>query len=286
MKGSGAEAPLISVIVPTFHSEGVLEGALRSLADQSCRSFEVVLSDGASRDGTLHLARSWGALLPALTVLSRPDRGVYDAINLAIDAARGEWLLVLGSDDRLHASDTLAQVAPVLRGSTAAMVYGDVRMMAANGHGIPPGGRYAGPMPMAKLMRANICQQAIFYRRSLFDGGRRFDPRLPVLADWAFNLRTAFRYPMQWVDLVVADYAATGISARGTDSLSAAPIAELIRSELLQRRTDKALWPLQRILLRQADNFRRRQRWRDMLRHLASYLVLVCTRRPILRRAR
>lgn len=274
-------SPLISVIVPTFNSQDFLARALQSLALQTWRDFEVVLRDGASGDGTVGLAESFAGRLPALHIESRVDRSVYDAINGGVAAARGQWCLVLGSDDCLHAADTLARAAASLQTSAASMVYGDVRMMADNGHRVPPGGRYAGAMPLARLLRANICQQAIFYRRTLFDelGGFRLD--LPVMADWDFNLRVAFRHPTQWLDQVISDYAATGMSARSEDSAAEAAIPELIRAELLARAADRSTWRLQRVLLRQADKFRRKRRWRALCRHVASYVYLLGCRLAI-----
>lgn len=274
-------SPLISVIVPTFNSQDFLARALQSLALQTWRDFEVVLRDGASGDGTVGLAESFAGRLPALHIESRVDRSVYDAINGGVAAARGQWCLVLGSDDCLHAADTLARAAASLQTSAASMVYGDVRMMADNGHRVPPGGRYAGAMPLARLLRANICQQAIFYRRTLFDelGGFRLD--LPVMADWDFNLRVAFRHPTQWLDQVISDYAATGMSARSEDPAAEAAIPELIRAELLARAADRSTWRLQRVLLRQADKFRRKRRWRALCRHVASYVYLLGCRLAI-----
>ena len=266
-----AGAPLISVIVPTFNSAALVGQALASLAAQTWRDFEVVVSDGASSDSTLAQVERYADGLPALTELSRPDRGVYDAINLGIAAARGHWCLVLGSDDCLHAPDTLARVASHLADTTAALVYGDVRMMADNGHRVPPGGRYAGAMPLPRLMRANICQQSIFYRRSVFDALGGFSLDFPLMADWEFNLRVAFEFPTQWMDLVVADYAATGMSAQRVDIDAEAAIPEMIRQQLLSRAAQRDMWPLQRVLLRQADGFRRRRQWRAMARHLFSY---------------
>jgi glycosyltransferase involved in cell wall biosynthesis len=267
--------PLISVVMPTYNSQAVLDGALQSLAAQTFRDFELVLSDGASHDGTVRLAELKLGSLPSGRILSRPDRGVYDAINLGIAAARGDWVLVLGSDDRLHAPDTLARAGDALRSSDAAIVYGDVRMMSVNGLGVPPGARYAGPMPLERLLRGNICQQAIFYRRKLFADLGGFKLNYSVMADWEFNVRAAFRVPMQWVDLVVADYAATGLSARRNDAAAAHDVPELIRSELLCRSDDRSLWPLHRVLLRQADVLRRHGHWRASLRQLGGYAMLV-----------
>lgn len=266
-----AAVPLISVIVPTYNCVALVEEALASLAGQTWRDFEVVVSDGNSPDGTAQKAAEFGSRLPQLTVLCRPDRGVYDAINLGVCAAKGTWCLVLGGDDRLHAPDTLARAAQQLADSRAALVYGDVRMMAPNGLSVPPGGRYAGPMSLHQLFRANICQQAIFYRRSVLDELGGFSLDFPVLADWELNLRLAIRRPIQWVDLVVTDYAATGMSARPIDPAAEQAMLDRVRELLLEHPRDRKLWPLHRVLLRHADVFRKRRQWRAMLRHLRTY---------------
>jgi len=263
--------PLISVIIPTLRSAELLPGALDSLAVQTCRDFEVVVCDGGSDDGTADIARGRAATLPALRVEAQPDAGIYDAINRGIGLARGEWVLVLGSDDRLHAADTLERAAAALRCSQADLVHGDVRMMAARRTGAIAGRRYAGPMPLVRLLRTNICQQAIFYRRSLFERLGGFETRYKVWADWAFNVRAAFAVPVQWIDLVVADYANTGLSARRRDILLREEFPEMIRREFEARAGDPTLKPAARHLLRQARKLLRRGRWREAVRQLETW---------------
>ncbi len=120
-----AQAPLVAVVVPTMNSAAVVAGALASLAQQHWRDFEVIVSDGGSDDGTLAVAQAFAGRLPALRIDSRPDRGVYDAINRGFALARAPWFLVLGSDDRLHAPATPEDSAPVLAAAAAdlLMVY-------------------------------------------------------------------------------------------------------------------------------------------------------------------
>ena len=267
-------SPLLSVLVPSFNSAALLPGLLESLAAQTWRGFELVLSDGGSNDGTPALVQAAAASLPAVQVDSRPDGGVYDAINRGWARCRGDWVLVLGSDDRLHASDTLARAADALQHSAAALVYGDVRMMAANTNGVPAGGRYAGPLALEGLVTSNICQQSIFYRRGLHAELGGFDLRYKLHADWDFNLRAAFRHPLQWIDLVVADYAATGMSAQRDDLAFSAAAPEWLRAELWRQRTNPALRPLRRRLLRQADALRRRGDWGGALRQVGTWLRL------------
>lgn len=277
---------LISVIVPTYNSEAVVGEAIRSLAEQSFRDFEVILSDGASSDQTVRMVEGLAASLPHLVVDSRPDTGVYDAINRGVRLSRGTWLLVLGSDDRLHSTSTLHQIAAFLHDAgPAKLVYGDVRMMGVNLCGVPPGGRYAGPLPITRMIETNICQQAIFYRRSLFDEMGGFDERYKLYADWDFNLRATFAGVTKWVDVVVSDYAATGMSAGGVDTLFMADMPELICRQLVQRPGQRELWPLQRRVRSLANKLRKRGLWRPALAWLCSYVYLLLRRIPMLIRA-
>jgi glycosyltransferase involved in cell wall biosynthesis len=276
---------MISVVVPTWNSEGALPQALQSLAEQTFRDFEVILSDGASVDGTLAVAERFKTALPQLHVDSRLDTGVYDAINRGVRLSCGTWFLVLGSDDCLHASTTLAAVADhLLAAGPAQMIYGDVRMMAANHSGVPSGGRFAGPLPLQRLFAANMCQQSVFYRRTLFETLGGFDERYRLYADWAFNIRAAFESSTQWIDVVVADYAATGMSANAVDRVFIDDMPELIRAEFMRRPHQRALWPLQRRVKHDANAFRKVGRWGLAFSYFGSYLRLLMQRLPALLR--
>lgn len=272
-------APRLALVIPTFDSAPVLAGALESAAVQTWRGFEVIVSDGASRDATLAIAESFRPRLPRLVVNSRPDTGVYDAINRGVRASTAEWFLVLGSDDRLHDPATLGALAAALDDPRRVppgvdIVHGDVRMMAANHHGVPAGGRYGGPASLARLLRENICQQAIVHRRRLFDTLGGFDLRYPVYADWHFNLRAAFHGDFVWLDLIVADYAATGLSGQRRDARFLAEMDGIVRAELQARPGDPRLRPARRELLRQADRLRRRGRWGEALGALRLWWTL------------
>jgi glycosyltransferase involved in cell wall biosynthesis len=278
-----ADRPLISVIVPTYRAAAVIDGAVASLAAQRFRDFEVVVSDGGSDDATLAIVEHHRTALPRLVVDSRRDTGIYDAINRGVAGSSGAWFLVLGADDRLHAPDTLARAASWLDAMPPAveLVHGDVRMMGPNLTGTPVGGRYAGPIDLARLQRANVCQQAVFYRRTLFDVLGGFDERFPLHADWAFNLRAAIRGPWRWIDLVVADYAATGASGARHDPAFQAARPWMLRDALLTDPGAPWLAGARTLLLRDANQARRQRRWRDAARLAVAWLQVAL--RPVRR---
>jgi len=75
-------------------------GSIRPLRNRKCFSqhygpFEHIVMDGGSTDGTLELLASY----PHLRVVSRPDQGLYDALNKGIALARGEIIAQLNTDD-------------------------------------------------------------------------------------------------------------------------------------------------------------------------------------------
>lgn len=199
-----AAVPLFSIIVPTFNVAPTLRCCLDSITTQTCSDYELVLIDGGSTDGTLDVARSYGSILGhRLLIHSGPDKGPYDAMNRGVSIATGAWVLFLGADDTLHATDTLTRVAAfIAENEPSDLVYGDVIMRSKSS-------RYAGAFDVDRLLfEQNICHQAIFYRRELFAGIGPYNLRYRLWADWDFNIR-CFSNPAvvtRYMDIVIANY--------------------------------------------------------------------------------
>ena len=68
-------------------------------------------------------------------------------------------------------------------------------------------------------LTSNICHQAIFYNRSFFAGGLRYNIKYRVCADFDMNLRWFLNkdYHWKWVPIVVAHYNSTGFSSHTVD---------------------------------------------------------------------
>ena len=99
-----------TVITATYNAAATLPRLLDSLAAQTCRDFELLVQDGASRDETLAILERHRTSLPALSVASEADSGIYDAWNRALARVRGEWVIFLGADDMLVDEGVLAAV--------------------------------------------------------------------------------------------------------------------------------------------------------------------------------
>ncbi|WP_103035911.1 glycosyltransferase [Castellaniella caeni] len=89
-----------SIVTATYNSANVLPRLIASLKDQTDQCFEWVVADGASTDGSLALLEAAKDILK-ISIDSRADFGVYDALNRAVRIAKGDYYLVVGADDQL-----------------------------------------------------------------------------------------------------------------------------------------------------------------------------------------
>jgi glycosyltransferase involved in cell wall biosynthesis len=207
--------PFFTIIIPAFQSSAAIKNAIRSVREQSFHDWEVLVLDGGSTDGTLEIAFSFTD--PRIVVHSAPDQGPYDAMNKGIDLASGVWLLFLGSDDVLTDQSVLQDMYGFLRNSRTSIMYGDARIQGgvswAKGEKV-----YGGKFTLYRLLRRNICHQAIFYKKSfLHQHQLRYNLTYPVSADWALNLRAWLIKPFQYCPRIISTFTAGGISSGGKD---------------------------------------------------------------------
>jgi glycosyltransferase involved in cell wall biosynthesis len=110
-KPSCTARPRFSVLVPTFNRAPLVIRALDSVAQQTCRDFEIIVVDDGSTDGTLASVLRWSAHREqGLKALWQRNAGVHTAYNLGVAVAQGELIVVLGSDDQLL-PDALSRLA-------------------------------------------------------------------------------------------------------------------------------------------------------------------------------
>jgi GT2 family glycosyltransferase len=90
------DRPLVSVIIPNWNGAHHLPDCLESLQHQTFREFEVIVADNGSTDGSLELlARDY----PGVRVLALGEnRGFAGACNAGMQAARGEFVVLLNND--------------------------------------------------------------------------------------------------------------------------------------------------------------------------------------------
>lgn len=92
----------ISVIIPIYNGEDYLYFSLGSCAKQTLRDVEFICVNNGSTDRSLEIAREFEAKDDRFVVIDMPGNGVSAARNAGLDAASGEFIMFLDSDDQFE----------------------------------------------------------------------------------------------------------------------------------------------------------------------------------------
>jgi glycosyltransferase involved in cell wall biosynthesis len=118
--------PTLSVVIPCLNGADVLGRQLDALADQEYPgTWEVVVADNGSSDGSAELAKGYEPRFPSLTVVdASARRGQAYARNTGVEAARGDALLFVDADDAV-APGYLTAMADALSRHDFVAAYGN-----------------------------------------------------------------------------------------------------------------------------------------------------------------
>ena len=100
-----------SIVIPVYNVEPYLIQCVESVAAQTCRDFEIILVDDGSPDGCPAVCDALAAGDSRIRVIHQENQGLSGARNTGIQAACGEYILFLDSDDLWADPDVLQTVA-------------------------------------------------------------------------------------------------------------------------------------------------------------------------------
>lgn len=96
------DLPLISVIVPVYRVEDYLDKCIRSIAEQTYSNLEILLVDDGSPDASGAICDRWAESDCRIRAIHQKNAGAGAARNRALDAADGDLIAFVDSDDYLH----------------------------------------------------------------------------------------------------------------------------------------------------------------------------------------
>lgn len=158
--------PLVSVVIPCYNQAKYLPGAVESVVQQTFQNFEIIIVSDGSPDDTQavfqHLAARWPQC--PMHFLQKPNGGLADARNAGIAIARGQYILPLDADDKLH-PEMLAKTVAVLESRPdTAIVYTDlIQFGAINGL------VQAAEFDIVKLYQNNQLNYCSLFRREVWE---------------------------------------------------------------------------------------------------------------------
>jgi glycosyltransferase involved in cell wall biosynthesis len=188
----------ISVIIPTFNRAHTLKRAIDSVLCQTYAPHEIIVIDDGSTDNTSELLTHY----QNLKVIKTENQGVSLARNLGIQAASGEWIAFLDSDDEWLPFKLQKQVAMIedrphlkLIHSDEMWIRKDVRVNPHKKHQKGGGDQY-----LPSLLMCMISPSAtIMQRETLFELGL-FDESYPCCEDYDLWLKFTSLYPVGFIN--------------------------------------------------------------------------------------
>lgn len=118
----------VTIITATYNSSKTLKETLDSLNAQTYQDIEYIVIDGASSDSTLDVLKNSATQIS--TLVSEPDKGIYDALNKGIELATGDIIGFLHSDDMFAYSNVIKEIVDKFQSTQCDAVYGDLEYVS------------------------------------------------------------------------------------------------------------------------------------------------------------
>lgn len=202
----------VSVITVCYNAENDIEKTIKSVMGQIDCDFEFILKDGGSTDQTNKIINKYCDLykqdIITIRHIVKKDSGIYDAMNQAVEYAKGEWIIFINAGDTFYNNFVLRDVFQKIYRDEISLLYGHVVY------------ELQGNMDLISCFNLDnldkeicYCHQAIFARRSLFKK-YIFNLEYKILADydWLLALKNDGKV-FQNINIIISKYPRDGISA-------------------------------------------------------------------------
>lgn len=174
----------ISVITVSYNACLYIEETIKSVIGQRYDSFEYIIVDGNSSDGTVNVIRNYQDKISQW--ISEPDKGIYNAMNKAVRMASGEYCIFMNAGDVFLDPLVLKQVSFFLEDGFDYLLGNEISIK--NGKIVdyvcaPP------KITTELLVRKSLSHQASFIKRKLLLE-YPYDEALRMVSDWKFCIQT------------------------------------------------------------------------------------------------
>ena len=170
--------PKLSVITINLNNKRGLDKTIKSVTNQTFADYEYIIIDGGSTDGSIEIINRFQNKLSYL--VSEPDKGIYNAMNKGIKAAKGEYCLFLNSGDTLINNKTLEKLFEY--NYTEDILFGDMYFNKTLQ-------KYPDHISFRYLINRSLGHGSTIVKRKLFTQYGFFDESLKIVADWEFFVR-------------------------------------------------------------------------------------------------
>lgn len=222
---------LVSVVMPAYNAAGTIDSAIASVLRQSWRELELLVVDDASSDATGEIVRGWAARDPRVRFLPQSrNGGVSRSRNIGVEAARGEWIAFLDSDDLWRSDKLEKQLALTERHPEAGLFFTGSGFITQDGMRCGHVLRVPESVDYRALLRQNVIScSSVLVRRELMK--RHPMENDAIHEDYAVWLRILREEPLAWaVDEPLLIYRVSASSKSGNKGKAALMYVKTLRT--------------------------------------------------------
>ncbi|TKF64199.1 glycosyltransferase [Vibrio sp. F13] len=229
----------VSVITATYNSSKTVLDTLKSLNEQTYTDIEYIIIDGGSSDNTVSVIKEHCPKVAS--IVSEPDKGIYDALNKGISAATGDIVGFLHSDDLLAYPDAIKELVETLQREKTQAVYADLEYVSKDNTSKIIRKWTSGAFDKQKLRSGWMPPHPTFFmKRDLYIKHGMFDLDLKIAADYDSLLRYL------WSNNVTASYlpkVVTKMRVGGASNRSLTNIIEKTKEDIQALKNNRLFWP-------------------------------------------
>ncbi len=199
--------PLVSVVTVTYNAENDLTQTIESVIGQSYPYIEYLLIDGQSTDRTHEILKKYHSSIDKICIES--DTGIYNAMNKAIDMAKGKWIIFINAGDKFYADDVVDKVFSEVIGPDIDFIYGDY---VWQGNTNPT---YIKSRPLELMwQKISFSHQSLFTKVALMRE-KKFDESFKIVSDYNFYFSSYMEgYKFMKMEFPISIFKAGGVSDR------------------------------------------------------------------------
>ena len=222
----------VSIITATYNSALTVRDTLNCIREQEHPDIEHIIVDGLSTDETLKIVHEFGHISK---IISEKDKGIYDAMNKGIEAATGDVIGILNSDDIYVGPNVISTISSIFSDPEVQTSYADLQYVHQydlnktvrtwRSGSFNRRNFYYGWMPP---------HPTFFVRREVYDKVGLFNSALRSAADYELMLRILVKHeiPAHYIPEVIVKMRSGGMSNAS------------FKSRITANREDRLAWKL------------------------------------------
>ena len=227
----------LSIITINKNNAKGLRKTMESVLSQTYRDFEYIVVDGASSDDSVNIIKEFAQKfetkdrkLENFKWISKPDTGIYNAMNKGVKMSHGEYSLMLNSGDCLAEDDVIERVLPELRGDD--VIQGGMYMQTKDVEHLDYG--FGGTkMSFFDVCDGDFLHQATFVRKDVYERYGYYDESYLITGDTAFFVRVLGFYNVSFrvIEIPISIFEGGGVASSKNTQLAELRHKEFLRVE-------------------------------------------------------